>query len=59
MRAIQKIIQVISATARIDRMPPIASWASKLRVLGPNVRSAPKAIDTPAAASDAAARRPA
>ena len=34
-RAIQKIIQVTRPTARIDRIPPIASWASKVRLRGP------------------------
>ena len=34
-RAIQKIIQVTRPTATIDRMPPIASWASKVRLRGP------------------------
>ena len=33
----------------IDRMPPIASWASKDRPLGPNVSRAPNAIETVAA----------
>ncbi len=51
VRAIQKIIHVTSTTARIDRTPPIASCASKLRPLGPNVSRAPKATETPAAAA--------
>ena len=44
--AIQKIIQVMSATAAIDRIPPIASWASNVSVLGPKVRIAPNPIET-------------
>ena len=35
----------MSATARIDRLPPIASCASNVNVLGPNVRIAPTARD--------------
>ena len=45
-RAIQKIIQVTKPTATIDRMPPISSWASKVRPRGPKVSSAPKASET-------------
>ncbi len=44
--AIQKIIQVMSATATIERIPPIASWASNVSVLGPKVRIAPNPIET-------------
>ena len=51
VRAIQKIIQVTRATARIDSVPPIASCASKLRPLGPNVSSAPNPTETAAAAA--------
>ena len=41
--AIQKIIQVTKPTATMDSAPPISSWASKVRPLGPKVRAAPKA----------------
>ena len=34
-RAIQKIIQVTKTTAMIDSVPPIVSWASKVRPRGP------------------------
>ena len=40
--AIQKIIQVTKPTEMMDREPPIASCASKVRVSGPKVSSAPK-----------------
>ena len=40
--AIQKIIQVTKPTAMIDSSPPISSWASKVRPLGPKVSAAPK-----------------
>ncbi len=33
--AIQKTIQVTKPTATIDRVPPIASWASKVSRRGP------------------------
>ena len=46
MRAIQKIIQVMSPTATIDRVPPTASWAAKLSVDGPQVSTAPKVSET-------------
>ena len=52
-RAIQKIIQVTKPTATIDRVPPIASWASKVRPRGPKVSSAPKARLTATATRDA------
>ena len=35
VRAIQKIIQVTKPTATMDSVPPMASWASKVRVFGP------------------------
>ena len=42
VRAIQNTIQVTSPTATMDRLPPIASWASNVRPRGPKVSSAPK-----------------
>ncbi len=41
-RAIQKTIQVTKPTAMIDSVPPRASCASKVRLRGPKVSSAPK-----------------
>ena len=46
---IQKIIQVTMPTATKDRVPPRISWAWKVRVLGPHVSRAPKAIGRQAA----------
>jgi hypothetical protein len=51
VRRIQKIIQVTNATATIERLPPIASWASNVRPRGPKVRSAPKPRLTTTAAA--------
>ena len=45
-RAIQNTIQVTKPTATMDRMPPIASCASKVRRRGPKVSSAPKPSET-------------
>ena len=42
----KKIIQVTKPTATIDNVPPIASWASKLKPFGPYVSAAPAPSDT-------------
>ena len=55
--AIQKIIQVTKPTAMIESPPPISSWASKVRPLGPKVRTAPKASETTTAIADAGQTR--
>ena len=44
--AIQKIIQVTKPTEMMDREPPMASCASKVRVWGPKVSRAPKLRDS-------------
>ncbi len=56
-RAIQKIIQVTKATATSDRVPPMASWASKVWPRGPQVRIAPNARLTATAAATPAQMR--